>query len=371
MNPSLIEHFSKVKDPRVISRCDHLLVDIIIIAVCASLCRCDESWEQVEEFGNIKKDWFKKFLKLPNGIPSHDTIRRVFLLINPTDLQKCFFEWAAELREKISGETIAIDGKASRGSRDLALDKKAIYTVSAWAVENKLVLGQVKVGEKSNEITAIPKLLELLDVSGCTVTIDAMGTQKVIAKDIVDNDADYILGLKGNQGNLHSDVKTFIDDQLDEKITDKSHQEKLTVDANHGRVEERKFHLFTDIDWLEQKPDWAGLTGIGVVESHIEKNGKTSYERRLYITTLTCIEKFSKSVRGHWGIENGLHWSLDVAFNEDKSTRRKGESPANSAVLRHISLNLLKSEKSKKISINRKRQRACLLPDYLEKIIFG
>jgi predicted transposase YbfD/YdcC len=371
MNSNLVEHFSKVKDPRVIGRCDHLLVDIIVIAVCASLCRCDESWEQVEEFGNIKKDWFKKFLELPNGIPSHDTIRRLFLLIDPIELQKCFFEWADNFRNKIAGETIAIDGKASRGSRDISLDKKAIYTVSAWAVENELVLGQVKVNEKSNEITAIPKLLELLDVSGCTVTIDAMGTQKSIAKNITDKEADYILGLKGNQGNLHDDVKTYINDQLDEKITDKSHQEKLTVDADHGRIEERKFHLFTDIDWLEQKPDWAGLAGIGVVESTIEKNGKTSFERRFYITTLICIEKFSKSVRGHWGIENGLHWILDVAFNEDKSTRRKGESPANSAVLRHITLNLLKSEKSKKISINRKRQMACLLPDYLEKIIFG
>ena len=371
MSSSLVEHFSKVKDPRVIGRCNHLLVDIIVIAVCASLCRCDESWEQVEEFGNIKKSWLKNFLKLPHGIPSHDTIRRVFILINPVELQKYFFEWADSFRTYISGETIAIDGKASRGSRDLAPDKKAIYTVSAWAVENQLVLGQVKVNEKSNEITAIPKLLELLDVSGCTVTIDAMGTQKAIAKAIVEKDADYILGLKGNQGNLHDDAKTYIDDQLDKKITDKSHQEKLTVDADHGRHEQRRFHLFTDIEWLDQRLDWEGLASIGVVESTIERNGKTSFERRYYIATLTCIEKFSKSVRDHWGIENGLHHTLDVAYNEDKITRRKGESPANSAVLRHISMNLLKNEKSKKVSINRKRQMACLLPDYLEKIVFS
>ena len=371
MSSSLVEHFSKVKDPRVIGRCNHLLVDIIVIAVCASLCRCDESWEQVEEFGNIKKSWLKNFLKLPHGIPSHDTIRRVFILINPVELQKYFFEWADSFRTYISGETIAIDGKASRGSRDLAPDKKAIYTVSAWAVENQLVLGQVKVNEKSNEITAIPKLLELLDVSGCTVTIDAMGTQKAIAKAIVEKDADYILGLKGNQGNLHDDVKTYIDDQLDEKIADKSHQEKLTVDADHGRHEQRQFHLFLDIDWMEQKPDWAGLAGLGVVESTIEKNGKISFERRYYITTLICIEIFAKGVRGHWGIENNLHWSLDVAFNEDKSTRRKGEAPANSAVLRHITMNILKQDKTKKMSINRKRQRACIDLDYLQTLVFG
>jgi hypothetical protein len=185
INTAHPEHFSKVKDPRVVNRCEHRLIDIIVIAVCATICRCDESWEQVEEFGNIKKDWFQKFLELPNGIPSHDTFRRVFLLINPVELQSSFFDWANSFRNILTGETIAIDGKASRGSRDIGLNKKAIYTVSAWAVENQLVLGQVKVAEKSNEITAIPKLLELLDVSGCTVTIDAMGTQKAIAKDII------------------------------------------------------------------------------------------------------------------------------------------------------------------------------------------
>ena len=371
MSSSLIEHFSKVKDPRMIKKCDHLFIDILVIAVCASLCRFDESWKSIEDFAHLREDWLKKFLKLPNGIPSCDTIRRVFLLLNPIEFQECFQVWANSFREEISGETIAIDGKALRGSRDNALDKKCIYMVSAWANENQMVLGQVKVNEKSNEITAIPKLLELLDISGCTVTIDAMGTQKVIAKDVVNKDADYILGLKGNQGNLHDDVKTYIDDQLDEKITDKSHQEKLTVDANHGRIEESKFHLFTDIDWLEQKPDWAGLAGIGVVESTVEKNGKTSFERRFYITTLISIEKFSKSVRGHWGIENSLHWTLDVAFDEDRSTRKKGNSPANSTVLKHITLNLLKKEKTLKRSINTKRSHACMDLTYLEKLVFG
>jgi predicted transposase YbfD/YdcC len=374
MSSSLIEHFSKVKDPRVVNRCEHRLIDIIVIAVCATICRCDESWEQVEEFGNIKKDWFQKFLELPNGIPSHDTFRRVFLLINPVELQSSFFDWANSFRNILTGETIAIDGKASRGSRDIGLNKKAIYTVSAWAVENQLVLGQVKVAEKSNEITAIPKLLELLDVSGCTVTIDAMGTQKAIAKNIVDNDADYILGLKGNHGNFHDDVKTYINDQLDNQtseLKDETQQTKETADADHGRLEERKFHLFTDLDWLEQRLDWAGLSGIGVVESTVERNGKTSFERRFYITTLTCIEAFSKGVREHWSIENSLHHTLDVAFDEDRSTRKKGDSPANSAVLRHIALNLLKKEKSKKVSINRKRAMACLLPEYLEKIVFS
>ena len=371
MNSNLVDHFSKIQDPRMINKCDHNLIDILVIVVCASLCRFDESWKSIEDFGDLRKDWLGNFLELPNGIPSMDTMRRVFLLINPVEFQKCFCEWANIFREKITGETIAIDGKCSRGSRDNVLGKKAIYTVSAWANENQLVLGQVKVDDKSNEITAIPKLLDLLDVSGCTVTIDAMGTQKKIAKKIIDNKADYILGLKGNQGTLHDDVKTYIDNQLDVKITDESHQAKETTDADHGRVEERRFHLFTKIDWLEQKPDWKGITGIGVVESTVDKNGETSFERRFYITSLSCIEKFSKGVREHWGVENSLHWTLDVAFNEDKSTRKKGNSPANSAVLRHITLNLLKKEKTLKRSINTKRSHACMNLDYLEKVVFG
>jgi predicted transposase YbfD/YdcC len=371
MNSSLVEHFSKVKDPRIIKKCSHKLVDIIVIAVCATLCKFDDSWEDIEDFGKIKYDWFIKFLELPHGVPSHDTMRRVFLLINPIQLQECFFNWANDFRTIIAGETIAIDGKASRGSRDVGLDKKAIYMVSAWANQNELVLGQVKVDEKSNEITAIPKLLDLLDISGCTVTIDAMGTQKTIAEKIINNDADYILGLKGNQGNFHDDVKTYITDQLDVKITDETHQSKETTDADHGRIEERKFHLFTDIGWLEQKPDWKGLSGIGVVESTIERNGKISFERRFYITSLNSVDKFAKGVREHWGIENSLHWTLDVAFNEDKSTRKKGNAPANSAVLRHIVLNILKKEKTLKKSINSKRSRACIDQNYLDKLIFG
>ncbi len=371
MSANLVEHFSKIKDPRIINKCDHKLIDILVIVVCASLSRFDDSWESIEDFGNLRKDWLKQFLELPNGIPSMDTMRRVFLLIDPAEFQSCFHDWAGAFRSKITGETIAIDGKCSRGSRDETLGKKAIHMVSAWANENQLVLGQVKVDEKSNEITAIPKLLKLLDISGCTVTIDAMGTQKKIAEDIVDNSGDYILGLKGNQGNLHDDVKTYINDQLDTKITDGSHQTKETTDADHGRIEERKFHLFTDISWLDQKSDWKGLTAIGVVESNVEKNGRLSFERRFYITSLSCIDRFSKGVREHWGVENSLHWTLDVAFDEDRSTRKKGNSPANSAVLRHITLNLLKKEKTLKRSINTKRSHACINLSYLEKVVFG
>jgi predicted transposase YbfD/YdcC len=371
MNSNLVEHFSKVKDPRIVKKCDHLFIDILVIAVCASLCRFDDSWKSMEDFALMRKDWLEKFLKLPNGIPSYDTIRRVFLLLDPVEFQECFYSWASSFKNKIEGETIAFDGKCSRGSRDDALGKRAIHTVSAWANENKMVLGQLKVDEKSNEITAIPKLLDLLDIAGCTVTIDAMGTQKKITEKIIENKADYILGLKGNQGNLHDDVKTYINDQLDKKITDESHQSKETSDADHGRIEERKFHLFTDIDWLDQKPNWEGLVGIGVVESTIEKKGKTSFERRFYITSLDCIEKFAKGVREHWGVENSLHWTLDVAFDEDRSTRKKGNSPANSTVLRHITLNLLKKEKTLKRSINTKRSHACMNLNYLEKVVFG
>ncbi len=370
METNLVKHFSKIQDPRMTNKCDHKLIDILVITVCATICRCDEGWESIEDFAEARFDWLKKFLDLPNGIPSHDTIRRLFLLLDPVEFQNCFYDWANSFREKITGETISFDGKASRGSSDDKLGKKAIHMVSAWANDNKLILGQIKVDEKSNEITAIPKLLELLDVSGCTVTIDAMGTQKNIAEKIISKNADYVLGLKENQKNLHDDVKVYIDEQLDDAVTDNSHQELSTTDADHGRIEERRFHLFTDLHWLDQAPDWNGLKGIGVVESKVEKNGKISVERRYYITSLSSVESFAKNVRGHWGIENSLHWVLDVAFNEDSCTRRKGNAPANSAVLRHIVLNLLKREKAKK-SINRKRCLASLDTDYLEKVIFG
>ena len=250
MSSSLIENFSNMKDPRILKKCDHLLIDILVVTVCASLCRFDESWESIEDFAHLKKDWLQK---LPNGVPSYDTIRRVFLLLNPVEFQDCFQNWANSFLKKIDGETIAIDGKALKGSCDNTLGRKAIYMVSAWASENKIVLGQVKVNEKSNEITAIPKLLELLDTTGCTVTIDEMGTQTKIAEKIIENKAGYILGLKGNQRNLHDDVTTHVNDQLDGEITDKSYQSKETTDADHGRIEIRKFYLFSDLDWPDKK----------------------------------------------------------------------------------------------------------------------
>jgi predicted transposase YbfD/YdcC len=371
MSVNLVEHFSKLEDPRIEGKCDHKLIDILVIAVCAALCRFDDSWQSIEDFGNLRKDWLKQFLELPNGIPSKYTFRRVFLLLNPQEFQQYFYSWAESFREKILGETIAIDGKTSRGSKDDANEGKALHTVSAWASDNQLVLGQIKVDDKSNEITAIPKLLNLLDIAGCTVTIDAMGTQKKIVQDIVDNKADYVLGLKGNQGSLLEDVQLYINDQLSNTITDQTHQQKSTTDAEHGRVEERNYHLFTDISWLDQKDDWKGLEGIGVVESVVERKGKQSSEKRLYITSLKSIDAFAKSVREHWGVENSLHWTLDVAFDEDRCTRKKGNTPANSTVLRHIVLNLLKREKTLKRSINTKRSHACMNLDYLEKVVFG
>lgn len=369
-NPSLLKHFENLPDPRM-DRCRrHELIDIIAITICAVLGGCD-TWTDIEEFAEIREDWFRKFLKLPNGIPSHDTLSRVFSLLSSEHFQEAFSNWVKDIKRVFKNEIVAIDGKCLRASHDSANGKAAIYMVSAWAESNRLVLGQVKTDEKSNEITAIPELLRTLEVSGCIVTIDAAGCQKKIAQQIRSQGADYVLALKGNHSTLHEDVAEFFKMVGTKDFKEYQHDQFEEVSGGHGRVETRKYWIVWDLEWLENRDQWADLKMIGMVESERWKDGHTSKERRFFVSSLPPnVRAFAKAVRGHWGIENKLHWCLDVSFEEDKSRVRKGRSAQNLAVVRHIATNLLKQETSKKKrSIRTKRKLCSWSGDYLLKIL--
>lgn len=365
---SIIEHFSSIPDLRLNRRKLHKLEDIFFITLCAAICGAND-WVAIEEFGKAKKSWFDELLGLENGIPSHDTFGNVFAAINTQKFSECFSRWVADLTE-LSGENIiAIDGKCLRLSMDKASNKAAIYMVSAWATENQLVLGQQKVDEKSNEITAIPKLLLQLDITGAVVTMDAMGCQTSVVDQIIEQNADYMLSLKGNQGNLHKDVKLFF--ETESTCPEVGHE---SYDAGHGRIETRTVRASSDIDWLkEQHPKWTALKSIIAVMAKRECNDKITEETRYFISSLdaTAPKYLGQVVRVHWGIENNLHWVLDYAFDEDSQRTRMGNSAANMAIFRHISLNLLKSEKTAKIGIKNKRLKARWDEDYLLRVLFS
>ncbi|MDM8546741.1 ISAs1 family transposase [Candidatus Venteria ishoeyi] len=366
---SISEHFKDLPDPRKPGMILHKLLDIITIAVCGIICGAND-WVGVETFGKSKQQWLSGFLELPNGIPSHDTFNNVLNSLSATKLQECFAAWMQSLVQLLDGEIVAIDGKCLRHSYDRKSGKAAIHMVSAWANSNRVVLGQVKADEKSNEITAIPELLKLLDIKGCIVTIDAAGCQKTIARDIIVREADYVLALKGNQGTLHEDVKDYFEWALAKNFKSIVHSYHETIDGGHGRIETRRYWTIDDIEWLDNREKWAGLTSIGMVESHREIGDKVTTERRFYITSLSSdAQRFGRAVRAHWGIENSLHWSLDVTFNEDYSRIRKDNGPENFAVLRHIALSLLKQDSSHKTGIANKRLKAALDQDYLYKIL--
>jgi predicted transposase YbfD/YdcC len=369
--PAFSKYFISIDDPRIDRAKKHSLQDILIVAICAVICGA-EGWEDIELFGKARISWFKTFLDLSNGIPGHDTFRRVFERLSPDQFRTCFTSWIKAVQIFTEGEIIPIDGKVLRRSFDNASSKEAIHMVSAWASKNGMVLGQQKVDDKSNEITAIPKLLERLCIRGCIVTIDAMGCQKNIATQIISQQGDYVLALKGNQGALHADVLLAFESMSPEVLTQKMDDYYRTIDGEHGRIETRKYWMTSNIDWLPQHHAWTGLTSVGIVESIREIGNSVSLERRYYITSLEVnAQKFANAVRSHWGIENSLHWCLDVTFNEDKSRIRKDNAPENFAVLRHIALNLLKQENSKKLSVRKKRLLSGWDNNYLVEILIG
>jgi predicted transposase YbfD/YdcC len=375
---SLVAHLSIITDPRVNRTKDHALIDILVIAICGLLCRA-ETFNDLEDFGRAKQDWFKTFLALPNGIPSHDTFNRVFSALDPKQFLEAFINWTQSLRQAVPDEIVAMDGKALR--RALTADKNPKYIVSAWAEENGLVLGQLKVDEKSNEITAVPQLLRVLELSGCIVTLDAMGCQKNIAKEIKEADAEYVLALKGNQDTLHREVKEFLDDALAgsktwhppgprPEIQAPLLATKKVVEKDHGRLETREYLQSAKLEWLVDRSKWEGLQTVGMVQATREINGKISTERRYYLSSLPLdIDRFARAVRSHWGIENKLHWVLDVHMGEDQSRARSGYAAENLATLRRLALNLLKSEKTKKRGIRGKQNNASWDHAYLLKLL--
>lgn len=367
---TIADHFADIEDPRIERTRQHKLIDIITIAICAVICGA-EGWTDIETYGQAKYEWLKQFLELPNGIPSHDTFSRLFARLNPQQFQQCFLNWIKSINKIISGEVIALDGKSLRHSYDKEADKNAIHMISAWATENRLVLGQVKVDEKSNEITAIPELLKLLELSGCIVTIDAMGCQKEIVKVIAEQEADYIITLKKNQGSLYKNVEQLFKEAIRTGFQGLKHSAYNTRDQAHGREEIRHYLMLTEVqERVAPTNKWSKLKSIGLVESVRTVDGKTTVTPRYYISSLpNNAEVFGQSVRSHWGIENSLHWILDVALNEDDCRIRKDNAPENFAVLRHVAVNLLGREKTSKRGIKNKQFRAAMDNEYLTKIL--
>jgi predicted transposase YbfD/YdcC len=362
----VFEFFEDLPDPRVERTRAHPLINILVIALLTMIC-VGEGWEDMEAFGLAKQAWLGTFLDLSHGIPSEDTFRRVLSALDPKAFNACFIAWVQALAEGTAGKLVAIDGKTVRHSFNHATGQKALHIVSAWVAQNRLSLGQIATEEKSNEITAIPKLLELLDIRGATVTVDAMGCQRDIAAQVIDQGGDYIMGLKGNQETAHREVEEFFADARASGFRDVAHSFHESVDGSeHGRLEVRRVWSSQELDWFDDRKKWKGLRSIIMVESERTVGSDTSTELRYYWSShATDAKSFGSMIRGHWGIENQLHWCLDVGFREDESRLRTDHGPENIALLRKVAMNLAKNERTFKRGIQAKRKQAAWDDAYL------
>ena len=370
LDGSLIGHFSGLEDPRDPCKRRHKLIDMIAIAIAGVICGADD-WVSIAAFGRAKAHWLGKFLELENGIPSHDTFGRVFSLLAPEAFETCFRAWVESIRQVLPGEVIAIDGKTLRRSHDRAAGLAPLHLVSAWATANRVVLGQVATDAKSNEITAIPRLLDLLVLEGCLVTLDAMGCQTKIAAQIIAGGGDYVLALKGNQGTLAVEVEEAFIDADARDYSGVTSELVETVEQGHGRIETRRYRTLGDLSGVPRSALWEGLNMLGMVESQREIDGQCSRECRFYIGSIgPDAQRFARAVRAHWGIENDLHWSLDVAFREDDARIRQPQARENFAVLRHIALTRLKNDAHTKLGIKNKRLQAGWDERYLGQLLF-
>ena len=368
MSKGILEIMREIPDPRKGNAILHKLDEILTIAILAIICDYTQ-FTEMELFGNEQEEWLRSFLTLEHGIPSHDTFGDVFAAIDPEAFRKGFMEWTESIRKEIQNEVVAIDGKTIRGSKSITENKKPVHIVSAWAAENGLVLGEVATDEKSNEITAIPKLLKMLQLKGCIVTIDAMGTQKDIAHEIVAKEADYILPVKDNHPSLLEDIRYYFHEEA------AACEYAKTTEKSHGRLETRECYISTNIDWMPQKKEWEGLSGIGMIVSHVQTIGQETQETAVHYVLYSKKDMTAAQVlaakRRHWSVENCLHWVLDVDFGEDMSRMRVQNAAENVNIARHLVLNLLKSEKSFNRSLNLKRKKCLLSHDYLLKVFLG
>jgi len=376
----LKDQLLQLTDPRLERRRKHELIDVLMIAVTALLCGA-ENFTHMAQFGKAKETWLRTFLTLTHGIPSHDTFRRVFMLLSPEKFSAVFLHWTQSLRQAVGAEVVALDGKTVRRSFDSAKSQSAIHLVSAWASTNRLVLGQIKVDDKSNEITAVPELLRALELAGCIVTVDALNCQKNIAKEIKEADADYVLALKGNHETAHEEIQTFLDAALEETLAAKPPAAKLsagaatlaaceTVDKGHGRVETRRYYQSAELDWFADRAAWEGLRTVGMVEARREVRGKLTVERRYYLSSLPLgVETFARAVREHWGVENQLHWVLDVQMNEDQNRARCGHAAENLGLLRRLVLNQLRRDTRCQTGIRGKQLNASWDHAYLQSLL--
>jgi predicted transposase YbfD/YdcC len=364
------DHFASLTDPRR-RKVIYPLIDIITIALCAVIAGADD-FVAIAEFARKKHTWLSQFLDLGRGVPSHDRFNAILAAIKPEEFEKCLLSWITALHEVSGGQVVAIDGKTLRRSYDKASGKSAIHMASAWATASHISLGQVAVDAKSNEITAIPKLLEILEISGCLVTIDAMGCQVEIAAKVVEGKADYVLAVKGNQPTLRAGIEAFFLDHLEDdfaRVSVSRHEEK---EKGHGRIEERSCLICEAPRDLPDRARWKGLKAIGIAIGETIRDGKLVSDVRYYILSRSLSGKeFAAAVRSHWSIENACHWSLDVTFGEDQCRIRKGHADANFSILRRAALSLLKNNRDLKVGIKNKRLAAGWDDSYLEPVLFG